>query len=453
MSSTMVYPSSTYAPGQHATTEGTWSDRAPATHRRVMSIDIVRGVVMLLMAIDHVRVYSGLPAGGPTSGIFFTRWITHFVAPAFVFLAGTSAYLYGQRVGDKRALARFLVTRGLWLVLLELTVLRIAWTFNLDFAHYLLAGVIWMLGWCMVLMSAIVFLPHAVIAVGGVAMIVGHNVVDLFPAVLPALRQGSAAWLWKTLYLGGGVQLGEHGPPLIIFFVIVPWIGVMAAGYAFGPVMRAAAERRRALCMRLGLAMCAAFVLLRGADVYGDPRPWSKAPPPRRPPQAAPSSSRSTSPSPSGGQPTVQRPPSGPPQPQMPKPLAFLNTAKYPASLSFLLMTLGPMFVLLALVDGANGRAAHVLETFGRVPFFYYILHIPLIHAAAVVVSVIREGAVNPWLFTNHPVANPPAPPGYTWGLPLLYLVWAIVVVALYFPCRWFARLRAEGVIAFLRYL
>src|SRR5512144_2023389 len=154
---------------------------AVPSRQRIVSLDVVRGIVMILMAIDHVRVYSGQPAGGPTPGIFFTRWITHFVAPAFVFLAGTSAYLYGQRVGDTRKLARFLLTRGLWLVLLELTVLRVAWTFNFDFAHYLLAGVIWMIGWCMVLMSAIVFLPHTAIAVGSVAILLGHNLTDLFP--------------------------------------------------------------------------------------------------------------------------------------------------------------------------------------------------------------------------------------------------------------------------------
>ena len=126
---------------------------------RVQSIDIVRGAVMLLMAIDHVRVYSGLPAGGPTPGIFLTRWITHFVAPAFIFLAGTSAFLHGRKLADTSSLARFLVTRGLWLVLLELTVLRVAWTFNFDFSHYLLAGVIWVIGWCMVLLAGLIFLP------------------------------------------------------------------------------------------------------------------------------------------------------------------------------------------------------------------------------------------------------------------------------------------------------
>ena len=437
---------SEYAPSP---TMGVTSDlRARAsTARRVVSIDIVRGVVMVLMAIDHVRVYSGQPAGGPTPGIFFTRWITHFVAPAFVFLAGTSAYLYGQRVGDRKQLARFLVTRGLWLVLLELTVLRVAWTFNFDFAHYLLAGVIWMIGWCMVLMSAIVFLPHAAIAVGSVAILLGHNLADVFPAALSAFRQGSAAWLWKILYLGGGIKLGESGPPLVILFVIVPWIAVMAAGYAFGPVMSASPERRRSVCMRLGLAMIAAFILLRGLDAYGDPRPWRRgAPPPNRVAQSQAPTSTSVP-----GQ--AARPPAAAPRPQMPKLLAFLNTAKYPASLSFLLMTLGPMFVLLALVESANGRVAHVLETFGRVPFFYYLLHIPLIHLAACVVSLIREGSVNPWLFANHPMMNGPAPDGYIWSLPLLYLVFAIVVAVLYVPCRWFARVRAESGSAVLRYL
>jgi uncharacterized membrane protein len=417
----------------------------------VTSIDIVRGVVMVLMAIDHVRVYSGQPAGGPTPGIFFTRWITHFVAPAFVFLAGTSAYLYGQRAGDTKKVASFLLTRGLWLVLLELTVIRIGWTFNLDFAHYMLAGVIWMIGWCMVLMSAIVFLPRTAIAVVALAIIFGHNISDLFPAMSAAMRQSSLSALWKFLYLGGVVQLGANGPPLAVLFVIVPWIGVMAAGYAFGPVMQLSPERRRSMCLKVGVAATVGFVLLRAMDVYGDPRPWSKAPPARQtaqrpqtpPPGSAAQPSAATSP----------RPAARPAPRQMPKALAFLNTAKYPASLSFLLMTLGPMFVLLALVDGAGGRVAGALETFGRVPFFYYLLHIPAIHAAACIVSLFREGTVDRWLFLNHPMMNPPPPPGYVWSLPLLYLVWALVVVLLYFPCRWFARVRASSGSGWLRYL
>jgi len=446
----MTTTTSISRPGSYTSESAARSDRATSAVRRVTSIDVVRGVVMLLMAIDHVRVYSGQPAGGPTPGIFFTRWVTHFVAPAFVFLAGTSAYLYGQRVGDKKKVAMFMVTRGLWLVLLELTVIRIGWTFNLDFANYMLAGVIWMIGWCMVLMAPIVFLPRAAIAIGALAIIFGHNITDFFPAMSAAMRQSSLSALWKILYLGGVVKLGENGPPLAVLFVIVPWVAVMAAGYAFGPVMLLAPERRRSICLKVGIAATLGFIVLRAIDVYGDPRPWSKAPPPR---QTAQRPQASTSAAPQPSTPATPAPASRPAPRQTPKALAFLNTAKYPASLSFLLMTLGPMFVLLALVDTASGKAAGTLETFGRVPFFYYLLHIPTIHAAACVVSLIREGSVDPWLFLNHPMMNPPPPPGYVWSLPLLYLVWAIVIGVLYFPCRWFARVRASSGSRWLRYL
>src|SRR3954468_2088672 len=188
---------------------------------RIVSLDAVRGVVMILMAIDHVRVYAGVPAGGPTYGVFFTRWITHFVAPAFVFLAGTAAYLYGQRVGDRKALSRFLVTRGLWLVLLELTVIRAAWTFNFDYAHYMLGGVVWMIGWCMVLMAAVIHLPMKAIAIGSLAVIVGHNAAAFIPGFEGVI---GGLWLGKILYAGGSIP-GEEGP-FFILFVLVPWIAV-----------------------------------------------------------------------------------------------------------------------------------------------------------------------------------------------------------------------------------
>jgi uncharacterized membrane protein len=377
---------------------------------RLASLDIVRGVVMILMAIDHVRVYSGLPAGGPTPGIFFTRWVTHFAAPAFVFLAGTGAYLHGMKLKDKGALSRFLLTRGIWLIVLELTVLRVAWTFNFDFANYLLAGVIWMIGWCMIIMAALAHLPIGVNAIGGVAIIALHNVTDYFPAFTDSLWDGRASWLWKILYLGGAVKIGEHGPPLLILYVLVPWVGVMMAGYAFGGVMRMPAGRRRSICLRIGVGATAAFIALRALNGYGDPRHWNTA-------------------------------------------LGFLNTTKYPASLLFLLMTLGPMLIGIALAERARGRAVDVLATYGRVPLFYYLLHIPLIHGAACVVSLLREGAVNPWLFANHPVAPGPVPAGYAWSLPLLYLVFVLVVAALYFPCRWYARFKATHHSPWLTYV
>ncbi len=385
---------------------------------RIGSMDFVRGVVMILMAIDHVRVYSGLPAGGPTAGIFFTRWVTHFVAPGFVFLAGTGAYLHGRKLGNHTALAKFLFTRGAWLVLLELTVIRIAWTFNFDFAHYLLAGVIWMIGWCMILMAAAVYLPTTVIGVIGVAIIALHNITNLFTAQLREVYANSEPnWLLKILYFGGALELGSSGPPLLILYVIVPWIGVMMAGYAYGVIAEMPVERRRAICLRIGAVLSAGFVALRAVNVYGDPRPWQ------------------------GHLLTL------------PGFLGFLNTTKYPASLEFLLMTLGPMCILWAFVEGWKGGAAGATETFGRVPMFYYLLHIPLIHLAACIVSLVREGRINPWLFGNHPLAPPPVPPGYTWSLGQLYLVFSLCVIALYFPCRWFARVRAERRSKWLSYL
>jgi uncharacterized membrane protein len=404
---------------------------------RISSIDFVRGVVMILMAIDHVRVYSGLPAGGPTLGIFFTRWITNFAAPAFVFLAGTAAYLQGRKLGDRSALSRFLVMRGAFLVLLELTLLRVAWTFNFDFSDYLLAGVIWMIGLCMIMMAALVRLPIAVNVIGGVAIVVLHNTTDLFSGQLEdAFGRSGPNWMLKILYFGGTVKIGGSGPLLFILYVIVPWIGVMMAGYAFGTVMKKPPERRRAICLKLGVALTALFIVLRAVSLYGDPRPW-KQPPPAIQSSGTPAQPTTGSPAP----------------PRMPAPLRFLNTTKYPASLSFLLMTLGPMFVLLAYAESWHGKLAEILTIFGRVPMFYYLLHIPLIHLAACIVSLVREGHVNSWLFANHPMAAGPAPAGYTWSLSLLYAVYTVCLILLYIPCRSFAMLRAKQKSKWLSYL
>lgn len=369
---------------------------------------------MVLMAIDHVRVYAGLPAGGPTVGIFFTRWVTHFCAPAFLFLAGSSAFLRRTRHGD---LSRFLVVRGLWLVLLELTVLRLAWTFNLDFAGYEMAGVIWVIGWSMVLMAGLVRLPVPIIGAIGVAIIAGHNLLDA--TVIPTLGNGVAAGLWKILYVGfwaGPIRFGPEGPSLVVLYSIIPWIGVMATGYAFGAVLTLDPARRNRIALALGIGATLVFVILRGIDRYGDPRPWSTH----------------------GG---------------MPPFLAFLNTTKYPASLSFLLMTLGPTIAVIPLVERARGWYAGALSLVGRVPFFYYLLHIPLIHALALVVSAIQVGTVSPWLFANHPMGNPPAPEGYAWSLGTLYLVWIVALAILYPACRWFAGVKARRRTWWLAYL
>ncbi len=230
------------------------------------------------------------------------------------------------------------------------------------------------------------------------------------------LGETSTGWIWQILYFGGSFWIGGGGPQVVVLYSIVPWVGVIAAGYAFGAVMRMAPERRRRLCLQIGLGAIAAFLVLRAIDVYGDPRLW-------RPAGPAPAAMR------------------------------FLSASKYPASLLFLLMTLGPTIALIPLLEHARGPVARWLTVFGRVPFFYYVLHIPLIHLIAVLISRVRTPAQTSWLVANHPLMPPPVPAGYMWSLMLLYAVTAVVVVALYFPCRWFAELKARRKEAWLRYL
>lgn len=367
----------------------------------------VRGAVMVLMAIDHVRVYSGLPAGGATAGIFFTRWVTHFCAPAFAFLAGTSAFLYGRKLGDTRALARYLLTRGILLVILELTVIRFAWTFNFDYAHFMLAGVIWMLGWSMVLLAGLVWLPAKIVGAVGLATIFFQQIFGKLPLALPEQVRNSVGWIWEFIYPAGF----KHWEHMGILYVLVPWIGVMAAGYGFGLIMiRQPAERQR-LCLIIGASATLLFLLAGGLILVLDPKHGDM------------------------------------------RPVLFqlLDQKKYPASQIFLLMTLGPMIAALALAERANGWFAGVLATFGRVPMFYYLLHIPAIHLAALAIMLLREGSVHPEWYVTAPFTW--MPPEHRWGLPLLYLVFGVVVAALYFACRWYAGVKRRHPQSWLRYI
>jgi uncharacterized membrane protein len=360
------------------------------------------------MAIDHVRVYSGVPAGGPTAGVFFTRWVTHFCAPVFVFLAGTAAFLHLRKLGDKGALAKYLVTRGLLLVALELTVIRTAWTFNVDYGGLILAGVIWMLGWCMVLLAGLIWLPTWGVAVTGILLVVGQ---DLLPAVASATG-ASTQWLWQFLYLGGEVRFGENGPTITVLYTIVPWIGVMALGYACGAVVVIESAARQRILLRLGVAATALFLVAAGAMVFAGP------------------------PSEDGSAALFR----------------LLNQRKYPASPLFLLMTLGPSIALLPLMERARRGIANVLDTFGRVPLFYYLLHIPLIHVTALVVWYLRDGALGAERFATAPYVFIPDPQ-QQWSLPLLYLVFAIDVAILYVACRWYMHVKATRPRAWMRYI
>jgi uncharacterized membrane protein len=394
MASTAFAAASTYSPPA----------RPSAGVGRIAGIDVLRGLIMVLMAIDHVRVYSGVPAGGPTAGVFFTRWITHFCAPTFVFFAGTAAFLYGHKLGDHKQLSRYLATRGLLLVILELTVLHVSWTFTFDHS-FVLGGVIWMLGWCMILMAGLVGSSPARVGTFGIIVMATQTIFRAFAHFTPALGP-----LWSFLYLGGGIQLGKGGPNLSILYNIVPWIGVMAAGYGFGTILLRDPDERRRICLRLGLGATAAFLLIAGLIVAvrngSDHRAF------------------------------IYR---------------LLDQNKYRDSQLFLLMTLGPVIALLPYADDAHGWIARALETFGRVPMFYYLLHIPLIHALALVTWYLRDGAVHAERFANAPYVE--VPPDQRWGLGLLYLVCAITIVILYPVCKWYAGVKARRPGGVLRYI
>jgi uncharacterized membrane protein len=388
--------------------------RAAHIRSRLDSVDLLRGLVMVLMALDHVRDFFTELRFNPTdlsqtnAVLFFTRWVTHFCAPTFVFLAGTGAFLYGSRGRSRNELAGFLVTRGLWLVVLEFTVIRLGWSFDLSYASLLWVQVIWVIGVSMVVLAGLVYLPLPAIAAFGLVMIATHN---LFDGVTP---QSLGGWgpLWMVLHVQGPVAL-PGGGTLFVAYPLIPWIGVMAAGYAFGSLLLRPTEKRRRLLLCLGLALTGAFVVLRALNVYGDPFPWS--------PQRT-------------GVLTV---------------LSFLNTTKYPPSLAFLLMTLGPAIASLTWFERLSGPAARFLIVFGRVPLFYYVLHIFVIHAAALALGVMA--GFPPAAFLRPIFFNPV--PGWGYGLPAIYAIWAAIVLALYPACRWYAGLKARRHDAWLSYL
>ena len=382
----------------------------PAVRDRIASIDIVRGAVMVLMAIDHVRVYAGVPAGGPSAGVFFTRWLTHFCAPAFVFLAGTAIFLHASRMRDAAFARRYVLTRGLLLVVLELTVIRFSWTFNAAYGTFVLAGVIWMLGWCMVLMTPFVGRRAAVVGWTGVAIAAAQQIFGFLPHAFPDAVQQRAGWMWEFFYPAG---YASWPPPVVILYVLAPWFGVMAAGYGFGAIMLREPQARRRACLRIGLTMIALFV------VYAIVTSVTLA-------------------SQDGGD-------------GIPLIFQVLNPPKYPVSQGFLLMTLGPTIALLPILERLSGRTAGVLETFGRVPMFYYLLHIPAIHIAAVAVNAARGAGYHAAWYATAPFAS--VPPEARWGLPLLYVTWAAVVALLYLPCAWFDRVKAARPGAWWRYV
>ncbi len=376
----------------------------PLSKTRIYSLDLLRGLVMIIMALDHTRdffhfdafVHDPLDLASTSAGLFFTRWITHFCAPVFIFLAGTSICLQAFRK-PKKALSLFLLKRGLWLIFIELAVVNVGWTFDLTYQVFILQ-VIWAIGICMMLMALVIRLPFMAILLTGAVIVLGHDVLD----DIPGTKQG---FFWDLLHngnfafhsIGGTIQLA-------IVYPFLPWLGLMMFGYCLGELYRpsVAPEKRKGFLIRTGTGVIIFFLLLRGFNIYGDPLPWSAQP---------------------DGMFTA---------------MSFLNVHKYPPSLLFMCMTTGPAILFLAFSENLDNRWTRIISVFGRVPFFYYILHIYLLHAVSMLLFLSRGHSlteVTPAI-SGLPFHFMIAGEGYP--LRIVYLVWILTVIALYPLCYWF---------------
>jgi uncharacterized membrane protein len=407
---------------------------------RIDSIDLLRGIVMVIMMLDHTRdfVHSGGLTLDPTDltrtsvALFLTRWITHYCAPVFVFLAGTGAYLQFARGKSKRDLSKFLVSRGFWLIVLELTVVRFGVFFSLDYRFLCFLQVIWVIGVSMIVLAALIHLPLRVVAAFGIAMIALHNLLDRFQVAgwqgPGSPVPGAGAKLWILLHQAFAIfpVVSFPSPIVIVVYPLIPWIGVMAAGYAFGSLYQMDAGRRRRWLLWGGVTATCLFVFVRALDVYGDPAHWAKQ------------------------------------KSLIFAVLSFVNTTKYPPSLDFLLMTLGPALLALWWFDanaalgtapgfGARLRAAFV--TFGRVPLFFYLLQWYTAHLIAIVIGLIAGQPVAwQWQSPIDKFTSPP-PAGVGFSLWVVYVCWIIGVLLLYPLCKWFAGVKARRSDWWLSYL
>ena len=378
---------------------------------------------MIIMALDHVRdfIHRGAMSGSPTDlasttpVLFFTRWITHFCAPTFMFTAGLGAFFWWNHQRTRAELSTFLLTRGIWLITLELTVMQLAYNFNVAAANPIFLLVLYVLGACMVCLAALVWLPIRWLGWLSVAVIVLHNTLD----PVTARQFGAYAWAWNLFHQVGAFQVA--GKLLIVGYPLVPWVAVMAAGFAFGPVFLKDPTARRRDMVWLGIAASVAFIMIRAINTYGDPAPWSTQP---------------------AAVMTV---------------LSFLNVTKYPPSLAFMLMTLGPALLVLASFDRRQLSRDHPLVVFGRVPLFYFVLHFVAAHVVIAALSLIQYGGAA-WAFIFHPVPSMGGPKdlypvGFGYDLWVAYAVWATIVIGLYPACRWFGAVKARRRDWWLSYL
>lgn len=378
---------------------------------RIESIDFLRGLVMIIMALDHVRMYFALgtwyaePTNLATTTplLFFTRWITHFCAPVFVFLAGTSAFLYGMKKASVKETARFLFTRGLWLIFVEIVIVNFAWTFDITYS-FMILQVIWAIGLSMIVLSGLVFLPGRLIFNTGLILVFGHNLLDSITV------QGSTAQdvIWHVLHQPGTIFM-DSTRFVNVVYPVLPWFGLMALGYVFGTLYKKdlPAEQRRRWLFAMGVSATLLFIILRGLNLYGEPREWAML-----------------------NTPVFRL-------------MSFLNTTKYPPSLHFLLMTMGPALLLLAAIDPLQNRLPKPLIVFGRVPFFFYVVHLYLIHALAMLFLIYRGRDGSEYILSFEGIRSGLLS-NFGLSLGAVYVIWALVVVLLYPICRWYQKYRED---------
>ena len=378
----------------------------PKAHQRITSIDIVRGIVMVIMALDHTREFfhhNSLAGEDPlnlqttTPILFFTRWITHYCAPIFVFLSGVSVFLYGRNK-TKQQVAFFLLTRGAWLVIAEYLVINGLWFF--DLSHLLLLQVFWAIGMSMICLSVIQFLPYNVVLATGLLIVFGHNLLDGIQITHPE----PAVVIWSLVHVPNLFQLSPHFI-VLVGYPFLPWLGLMLCGYGLGKLyaVHHNASYRKPFLFTGGVIIIVLFIIIRFVNVYGDRNLWTS--------QQTPFYTF----------------------------LSFINTTKYPPSLLYMLMTIGPAFIALAISENASGWFLKRMMVFGKVPFVYYILHVLLLHSLARLFMMISGRGSGDALFPGFPLV-----PDSGYQLWVVYIVWTSVVILLYFPCKWYGNYRAN---------
>jgi uncharacterized membrane protein len=378
---------------------------------RIASVDILRGLVMIIMALDHVREFWSVTPFRPedvsqtSTALFFTRWITHFCAPTFAFLSGISIFFVEQRKPSKRELSMFLIKRGLWLVFLQIFIINFLTQFSYNL---IILEVIWALGWSMILMAALIWLPRWATATLAAALIAGHNLLPGIETVTPQ------NFILVALHNSPRVLTLPGLPTILIAYTIIPWVAVMAAGYIAAQLFRLPEGRQIRFWRRAGVVLLISFLIVRYINIYGDPQPWS-----------------------------VQE------RGTWFTFLSFLNVTKYPPSLDFLLLTLGTACLLLSALNNPSGKIISFIKTFGEVPFFFYLIHIPMIVLGAHVWIYLRFGEL-----VNLAFQSPDQwPAGYSPDLFRTYTVWIICIAILYFPCRWYSKYKSSHRSWWLSYL